>query len=78
MSAARKQVKVAARESGGDAIDVRLTDMYGEDCGTHCKTDTRCNRNGRCTDLWGCEWLPGREGSSCELPSGESGSTAEA
>jgi hypothetical protein len=78
VSAARKQVKVAARESGGDAIDVRWMDMYGEGCGTHCKTGTCCNYNERCTDLGGCRCLSGREGSSCELPSGESGSTAEA
>ena len=69
---------MVAGESGGDATDACLTHIYREGCGTHCHTGTQCNLNGRFTGLGGCDCLPGWEESSCELPSGESGSTAEA
>ena len=57
MSAARKQVKVTARERGGDATDACLVGMYGGGCGTHCETGTHCNHNGRCSDRGGYECL---------------------
>jgi hypothetical protein len=41
VTAAREQV---AGESGSDAIDACLTDMYGEGCGTHCDTGTQPQR----------------------------------